>query len=187
MDDSQIGFQQSEAGYYSCKGFGLEIYLIAINELPMAPVYYSLLLFASSKVRSQELIEEIVKNERMEYLAYAYQLHPELTEEISKMADRYTRNLEYIAQNMGQDLLPYISSEDRVRGLSVEDRIKDLSDEERHALLNKLLAAEDGLTPAQRLEGLTLEDIPPEDIVNRLSNEKRQAIRQLLDDQENGT
>lgn len=103
------------------------------------------------------------------------------------MADRYTRNLEYIAQNMGQDLLPYISSEDRVRGLSVEDRIKDLSDEERHALLNKLLATEDGLTPAQRLEGLTLEDIPPEDIVNRLSNEKRQAIRQLLDDQENGT
>ena len=26
------------------------------------------------------------------------------------MADKYTRNLEYIAENMGQDLLPFIST-----------------------------------------------------------------------------
>ena len=103
------------------------------------------------------------------------------------MADKYTQNLEYIAQNMGQDLLPFISNADRVRGLPLEDRIHDLSDEERQAFLNKLLADEEGLTPAQRLQGLSLEDIPPEDIVNRLSDEKRQALRKLLDDHENGT
>ena len=107
--------------------------------------------------------------------------------EVLKMADKYTQNLEYIAQNMGQDLLPFISSADRVRGLSLEDRIHDLSDEERQAFLNKLLADEEGLTLAQRLQGLSLEDIPPEDIVNRLSDEKRQALRKLLDDHENGT
>ena len=41
------------------------------------------------------------------------------------MVDKYTRNLQYIARTMGQDLLPYIS---------IEDRIRDLSDEEREAL-----------------------------------------------------
>ena len=50
------------------------------------------------------------------------------------MVDKYTRNLQYIARTMGQDLLPYISSDDRIRGLSLEDRIGDLSDEDREAL-----------------------------------------------------
>ena len=50
------------------------------------------------------------------------------------MADKYTRNLEYIAQNMGQDLLPFISSEDRVRDLTPEDIRDGLSDEKRRAL-----------------------------------------------------
>jgi hypothetical protein len=51
------------------------------------------------------------------------------------MADRYTRNLEYIAKNMGQDLLPFISSEDRVRDLTPAERLE-------------------GLDVAERLEGL---------------------------------
>ena len=41
------------------------------------------------------------------------------------MVDKYTRNLQYIARTMGQDLLPYIS---------IEDRIRDLSDEECEVL-----------------------------------------------------
>jgi hypothetical protein len=61
------------------------------------------------------------------------------------MADKYAQNLEYIARSMGQDLLPFISSADRVRGL------------------------------------------PLDDILNALGDEDRQALRELLDDQENGT
>jgi hypothetical protein len=38
------------------------------------------------------------------------------------------------------------------------------------------------LTPAQRLEGLSLEDR-----IDDLSDEERQALRQLLDGQENDT
>jgi hypothetical protein len=68
------------------------------------------------------------------------------------MADKYTRNLEYIAQTMGQDLLPY---------MSIEDKLRDL-------------------TPAQRLEGLSLEDR-----IKNLTDEEREALRQLLNDQEN--
>lgn len=59
--------------------------------------------------------------------------------------NKYTQNLEYIAQNMGQDLLPFISSVDRVR------------------------------------------DLTPENIRDGLSDEKRRALRQLSENQENGT
>ena len=96
------------------------------------------------------------------------------------MADKYTRNLEYIAENMGQDLLPFISSEDRIRGLPLEDILNALGDEDRQTVLNKLLADEEGLTPAQRLQGLSLEDR-----IEDLSDEEREVLRQLLDNQEN--
>jgi hypothetical protein len=91
------------------------------------------------------MIEEIVKSSLVEYIPYAYRIHPKLTEEALKMSDKYTQNLEYIAQNMGQDLLPFISSEDRVR------------------------------------------DLTPENIRDGLSDEKRRALRQLSENQENGT
>ena len=68
------------------------------------------------------------------------------------MADKYTRNLEYIAQNMGQDLLPFISIEDRLRDLTPAQRLE-------------------GLGVAQRLEGLSLEDI-----LDALSDEEREAF-----------
>ena len=70
------------------------------------------------------------------------------------MADKYTRNLEYIAETMGQDLLPFIS---------IEDRLRDL-------------------TPAEQLQGLSLEDI-----LETLDDEKRETLRQLLNGQENNT
>ena len=78
------------------------------------------------------------------------------------MADKYTRNLEYIAQNMGQDLLPYMSIEDRVRDLTPAERLE-------------------GLTPSEQLQGLSLEDI-----LDALDDEKRAVLRQLLNGQEYG-
>ena len=163
LSQSEIGFQKIAEGYYFCNALGLKLYLIAINELPIEPMYYSLLLFASSKARSQEIIEEIVRNERVEYIPYAYRLYPKLTEEILEMSDKYTQNLEYIAQNMGQDLLPFISNEDRVRGLTLAQRLQ-------------------GLDAKQRLQGLSLEDR-----IRALSDEERRALRQLLADQESDT
>ena len=53
-----------------------------------------------------------------------------------------------------------------------------MSDEERQAL-RQLWADEEGLTSAQRLQGLSLEDR-----IDGLSDEERQALRQLLDEQE---
>ena len=101
LSHPKIGFERIRAGYYFSDHRGLNVYLIAINELPTVPVNYSFLLFASSQVKLQEVIKEIVITENVEQLAYAYQIHPKLTKEISNMADKYTRNLEYIAQTMG--------------------------------------------------------------------------------------
>ena len=88
------------------------------------------------------------------------------------MADKYTRNLEYIAQNMGQDLLPYISVEEKLRGLTPDQRLEGLDAAQRL----------EGLDAAQRLEGLSLEDI-----LDALSDDECRALRQLLDDQENNS
>ena len=189
LSHPEFEFQKIAEGYYLCRNaLGLKIYLIAVNQLPMEPMYYSLLLFASSKKKSETIIEEIVKSGQAKYLAYAYRIHPETTRRILSMADKYTRNLEYIAENMGQDLLPFISSEDRVRGLPLEDRIEDLSDEDRRALL-QLLASDEGLTPVQRLQGLDakqrLQGLSLEDRIDGLSDEEREALRQLLDNQGN--
>ena len=124
-----------------------------------------------------------MNSERGEYVQYAFLLHPEITEEVA-MANRFRlprRNMELIAQYLGRDLVPFISSEDRLRDLPLEDRLHDLSDEDRRALL-QLLADQERLTPAQRLQGLTLEDIH-----DALSDEERRALRQLLDGQESAT
>ena len=151
--------------YYLCDALGVPVYLIATNELPIEPMYYSLLLFACSKVRSQTIIEDIVKNEAVHYLSYAFQLHPKITVEVLEMAKRRNQieeNLKIIARDMGPRLIPFMNLEDIFREL----------------------------TPEQLLEGLEatqlLEKLPLEDIVNHLSDEDRQALRQLLDDKDNG-
>ena len=77
----------------------------------------------------------------------------------------------------GQDLLPFISSEDRVRetpaerleGLDVAERLEGLDVAERL----------EGLDATERLEGLSLEDR-----IGDLSDGDRQALRQLLEEQD---
>lgn len=73
------------------------------------------------------------------------------------------RNMELIAQHFGRDLMPFISSEDRIRDLTPEQRLQ-------------------GLDAEQRLQGLPLEDR-----IEDLSDEERRALRKLLDEQESGT
>lgn len=102
------------------------------------------------------LREDIVRNEWIEYVEYAVLLHPDITQE-GAMSNRFRlpkRNMELIAQHFGRDLVPFINPEDLFRES----------------------------TPAQRLQGLSLEDR-----IEDLSDEERQALRQLLDDPKTGT
>ena len=156
LSKSYLGFKQIAEGYYFYDNGGIPVYLIATNELPIKSENYSLLLFASSKEKIYKIIEDIVRSEWTEYVQFAYLLHPDITEEVA-MANRFRlprRNMELIAQYLGRDLVTFINPEDRVQDL----------------------------TPAQRLEGLSLEDIR-----DSLSDEDRQALRQLLDGQESRT
>ena len=157
-----FGFQKIADGYYLCHAFDVPVYLIATNELPIEPIYHSLLLFASSKVKIQPIIEDIVENNAVQFFFFVSLLHPEIAQEVLKMAkrrDRIEESVKILAEGLGARLAPYIAPEDRLRDL----------------------------TPEQWLQGLDAANIPLEDIVKHLSDEKRQALRQLLDDQDNRT
>jgi hypothetical protein len=81
--------------------------------------------------------------------------------------------MELIAEYLGRDLVPFINLEDRVHDLTPAQRLQGLDDAAQRL---------QGLDAAQRLQGLSLEDIR-----DSLSDEERQALRQLLDDQESDT
>jgi hypothetical protein len=127
-------------------------------------------------VKSREIIEEFVEKDLEEYIDYAYLTHPQITREIIKMAKkRYSlprKNLEFIAQDIGPELAPFINPEDRVRDLTPAQRIQGLDAKQRIQ----------GLDAKQRLQGLSLEDR-----IDDLSDEERQVLRQLLDDQNTDT
>jgi rubrerythrin len=68
-----------------------------------------------------------------------------LTEEVLKMAGKYSsyrKNLERMAEDIGKDILPFLSAEERVRGLTPEDLVRVLTPEERKKL-KQLLEEED--------------------------------------------
>ena len=157
-----FGFQRIAEGYYLCHALDVPVYLIATNELPIEPMYHSLLLFASSKVKIQQIVEDIVENNAVQFFFFVSLLHPQLAQEVLEMAKRrdlIEENVKILAEGLGSRLAPYIAPEDRLRDL----------------------------TPEQWLQGLDAANIPLEDIVKHLSDEKRQALRQLLDDHDNGT
>ena len=78
----------------------------------------------------------------------------------------YQKNLEFIAKDIGKELIPFLSTEERLMGLTPEDLVRVLPPEE-------LVRA---LTPEERLIGLT-----PEDLARVLPPEERRKLKQLLE------
>lgn len=81
----------------------LPVHLIVINELPIEPKNYPLLLFAASKNKFRQFLERIIKEENSAYIYYAgvsfssqhlisdenkYRLDPKLTKEVLDMAGK---------------------------------------------------------------------------------------------------
>ena len=148
-----VRWETIEAGHYISTNI-LPVHLIVINELPIEPKNYPLLLFAASKKKFRQFLERIVKEDNTVYIYYAHFIDYELTEEVLKMAGKYSsyrKNLERMAEDIGNDILPFLSVEDRVRGLTpeelarrltLEDRLIGLTPEERRKL-KQLLEEED--------------------------------------------
>ncbi len=140
----------------------LPVHLFVSNELPIEPKNYPLLLFAASKEKFCQFLERIVGEDNTVYIYYAHFVDYELTEEVLEMAGKYSsyrKNLERMAKDIGKELIPFFSTEDRVRGLTPEDLVRVLTPEELVRIL----------TPEERLIGLTPEE--------------RKKLKQLLEEE----
>lgn len=112
---SETVFQNISPGYY----LGNEqppTLIIVINELPMTPKNYPLLLFTSSKKLFRSFLQVVLAEESHHvYLQYAYFAQPTIAKEeimsLAKSAYITQENLAFIAQDIGDELMPLITDE----------------------------------------------------------------------------
>jgi hypothetical protein len=159
----QRPFMSVADGYYKREGHP-PIYLIVINELPIIPKNYPLLLFASSDRKFREFLEQVVGAGNSTYIRYAYEVRPKVTKEVLTMAGISTtlsrEDLEFMAEDIGPELVPFLKPKDLLQGMdrekqrefisllspqeilatiSMEDLLKGISPEQRKTLLELML------------------------------------------------
>ena len=147
-----VRWEEIGIGHYISVDAFLPVHLFVINELPIEPKYYPLLLFASSKKKFRKFLEQIVSENNTVYIYYAHFVDYELTQEVLEMAGKrssYQKNMERVAQDLlsivGKDkLLKMVTPEERLHGLLPEEWLRGLPSEERVR----------GLTLEERLRGL---------------------------------
>ena len=135
-----ITFKRVAAGCYRSAG-PPDVYVIVINELPIIEKNYFLLIFASSKRKFQEFLNKSLSEGHYEYLSVAYQNRPQFTKEILKMMGITTipeENLQFIAQDIGERLVPYLTPEARLKGLTPETMLKNFTPEQEKKVFEQL-------------------------------------------------
>jgi len=158
-----VKWEEIGEGHYVSSDI-LPVHLIVINELPIEPKNYPLLLFASSKKKFRQFLERIIQEDNSAYIYYAYRIDPKLTKEVLEVAGKsssYQKNLEFIAKDIGKELIPFLSTEERLIGLTPEELVRTL-------------------TPEERLVGMT-----PEELARALTPEERKKLKQLLEEEKN--
>jgi hypothetical protein len=171
-------FHQIAAGYYKNEAHP-PVYLIVVNELPITPKNYALLLFASSERKFRQFLEKMIVEGNTRYIRYAYEVRPQMTREVLTMAGISTsisrKDLEFMAEDIGPELVPFLKPKDLLKGLnpekqrelisllspeeilaniSIEELIKGISPEQRKKLFElvlKMLAS--GLADKEELNG----------------------------------
>ena len=91
----------------------------------------------SSKEKFRQFVERIVSEENTIYIYYASCVKPEVTKEVLKMAGKqslYEKQLQRIAESMGEEVVERVPPEKRVRGLTLSERLQGLTDEELRSL-----------------------------------------------------
>ena len=172
-----VVFEALGDGYYKAD-YQVAVYIIAINELPIIKRNYPLLLFASNKRKFRKFLTQYLEEETdYPYLGYAYRTHPQLTREVLKMArlsEIPRENLEFMAQDIGKELMPFLPPEVRLAGLAPQERLAGLAPQERLAGLapQERLA---GLAPQERIAGLALQER-----LGKLSAKEEEELLDLL-------
>lgn len=114
-------FKPIAAGYYKNEAYP-PVYLIVINELPIIPKNYALLLFASSDRKYRQFLEQLVMEGNTRYIRYAYKVRPQMTREVLSMAGISTsisrKDLEFMAADIGPELVPFLTPKDLQRGMN---------------------------------------------------------------------
>jgi hypothetical protein len=131
-----VGFQSIGEGRYLLSG-ELAVYLIVVNELTILPTNYPLLLFASSAKKFRQFLQQVVFEKNWNYIHFAYRLRPRITKEVLTMAGINSlpkKDLEFIAKDIGVEILPYLDKADLLKQLSLEDLLRGLNVEELRKL-----------------------------------------------------
>jgi hypothetical protein len=147
-NQSPYVFKSLGGGYYVNESYP-KTYILVINELPVIPENYPLLIFASRKVTFRQALQQILADGAYSYISYAYIVRPKLTHEVLTMAGVMSmpkENLEFIMQDIGEDLaklnpdlmLDNISVEYQLGRMSLEDRFVGLDVEDRRKMFQML-------------------------------------------------
>lgn len=171
-------FRKIAAGYYKNEAHP-PVYLIVLNELPILPKNYPLLLFSSSDRKFRQFLKKLIAEGNTKYTRYAYKVRPQVTREVLTMAGISTsisrKDLEFMAEDIGPELVAIMRPEEVLKSIgpekqrqlisllspkeilaniSIEQLLKDLNSEQRKklvALVLKLLAS--GLADQEELTG----------------------------------
>ncbi len=163
---------------------------LMVNELPIIPKNYPLLIFASNKKKFRTFLEQIITAGETAYIRYAYTVRPQTTKEVLLMAGILSRlpreDVEFMINDIGPDMLAIMQPEDVLKGMdearqdkllalfSPEKRLAGLSPEERLS----------GISLEERLSGISLEErlssLSPEDILKGINAEQRQRLFEAL-------
>ncbi len=138
-----VKWKSESAGHYKSVDL-FPVHLFVCNELELTPKNYPLLLFAASKEKFRQFVEQIVGEDNITYIYYASRVEPTVTKEVLKMARKqnlYEKQLQRIVDSMGADLLQKMTPEERMHGLTVSERLAGLSPEDLRALDPKVKAA----------------------------------------------
>ncbi len=159
---AELNFQSLGDGYYWSEGHP-PVIIIVINELPIEVRTYPLLIFASEEKKFREFLRTILKEERPEYLVYAYRVRPKVTKEELEMAGNVRglsqEQLQFMAQDIGKELVTFLKPEERLAGLAPQERLA-------------------GLAPKERLAGLKAQEV--------FGNYRPEEIRRYLEQLEQG-
>jgi len=131
-----VRWEKIGAGHYVSADL-LPVHLFVCNELVIEPKNYPLLLFAASKEKFRQFVEQIVYEDNTILIKYAHFMDYKLTEEVLQVAGRkstYQKNIELYIKEYGEVLLRGLSLEERLRGLTPEEVLRGLEPETREKL-----------------------------------------------------
>jgi len=164
-------FHQIAAGYYKNEAYP-PVYLIVINELPIIPKHYALLLFASSDRKFRQFLKELIAEGNTRFIRYAYEVRPQLTREGLTMAGISTsisrKDLEFMAEDIGRELVAIMSPEEVLEGMGLEKQRRLFSLLNTKELLTHMSIEE-------RLAGVSIEEL-----LKGISPEQRKKLFELV-------